>query len=296
MRGRIILLLVLLSGTALQAGEANPAADSFDRIALDRQLYESLKEIHNRGAQMYNRGDALGCQRLFEGSLEVARTALHYRPEEQKLLREGLEKAARIETAFDRAYALHDLIEEVRKRLAKRETPKAPAAAETKAIIMAPKSVEVIPVPPREQESKPGDLPFKELGPKHPLNLEPRKLPKAEADPRGKEAILVGNVAAPAIDAAAALTGQLFWKGEGLEGVKLMFVQRDGSAHRVFETVTGPEGRYALPNFQVGKYTVLLNPVPSQSQYQLPSRYQTTTDSPLIYFLSPGEKHDFLLK
>ncbi len=311
MRGRIILPLILLIGTVARADDSK----AFDSRVVDRQLYESLKEIHNRGAELYNRGDMLGCQRLFEGSLEVARTALHYRHEEQKLIREGMAKAGKIESVGDRAFALHDLIEEVRKRLVMREAPTVVTMpkAEVKAPVEAVKPIEVIPVYPRESP-KPSNLPFKDLGPKHPLNLDPKNAPKAEKEANGTEVLLVNNVPvrelkAPEptlpivatkpdepIDLATSLTGQLFWKGEGLEGIKLMFVQREGATHHVFETVTGPEGRYALPKFQVGKYTVLLNPVPSPSRYQLPARYQTTTDSPLIYFLSPGEKHDFLLK
>ena len=120
---------------------------------------------------------------------------------------------------------------------------------------------------------------------KTPLAAEAGPSLKLTADPKPAEKI----------DPKSSLTGQLYWQGEGLEGIHVVFVERGGK-NRVYETTTAAEGRYSLPRFEAGHYTVLLNPKPTVSKHALPERYQTTTDSPLIYKLSPGEKHDFLLK
>jgi len=117
----MLLLAIVLIGTALQAEEPQ----GFDKTQMDRQLYDTLRDVHNRGRELYNKGDTVGCLRLFEGALELTRPALHYRPEEQKLIKEGLAKAAKIDSTGDRAFALHELIEDVRKRLVNREISKA---------------------------------------------------------------------------------------------------------------------------------------------------------------------------
>lgn len=84
---------------------------------IDRQMFDALKEVHNRGADLYNEGRASDCYRLYQGSLATTRAALAHRPAEQKFIDDALKAADRRPTTADRAFALHESIETLRKRL-----------------------------------------------------------------------------------------------------------------------------------------------------------------------------------
>lgn len=84
---------------------------------IDRQLFEVLKDIHNRGADLYNAGQATDCYRLFQGSLQTTRAALAHRPDDQKFIANELARAEKLPTIGARAFALHESIEKLRTRL-----------------------------------------------------------------------------------------------------------------------------------------------------------------------------------
>jgi truncated hemoglobin YjbI len=94
---------------------AAPAAD--DKAALDKQLYDALKDMHNRAADLYNQGDANGCYRMFQGGLLLARPLLTHRPDVQKLLDDGLQETDKIPSIPQRALKLHKTIEAMREKL-----------------------------------------------------------------------------------------------------------------------------------------------------------------------------------
>ena len=110
-----------------------------DGRAVDRALFEALREAHDRGADLYNNGDTAGCYRVFQGGLIVARGALSHRPDLKKQIVAGLASADQLTTVGKRAFALHELIEKVRGDL--KAAPK--------------KAGELIPVPPREVKADP---------------------------------------------------------------------------------------------------------------------------------------------
>jgi hypothetical protein len=103
-----------------------PAAAQ-DNTALDKQLSDALKEMHNKAADLYNAGDPNGCYRLFQGGLLTARPLLAHRPELQQLIDQGMQAADRQASVPLRARQLHDTIEAVRGRL---KPPGAPKTAE----------------------------------------------------------------------------------------------------------------------------------------------------------------------
>jgi truncated hemoglobin YjbI len=94
---------------------AAPAAD--DKATLDKQLYDALKDMHNRAADLYNQGDANGCYRMFQGGLLLARPLLAHRPDVQKLLEDGLQETDRMPSISQRALKLHKTIEAMREKL-----------------------------------------------------------------------------------------------------------------------------------------------------------------------------------
>src|ERR1700730_18321064 len=103
MRPLASLVLALFVTAVIHAEDAKTPIDT---KALDKALYDTLRDLHNRGADLYNSSDPVGCYRLFQGSLQVARAALAHRPTEQKRIDEGLTAADREGSMSKRAFML----------------------------------------------------------------------------------------------------------------------------------------------------------------------------------------------
>jgi hypothetical protein len=139
MRVAVLCVMTLLAASAPARGQEKKLLDARE---LDRQLFDVLKEIHNRGADMFNDGDVVGCFRLFQGCLQTARAVLAHRPAEQKFIDESLAAAEKELTFSRRAYVLHESIDKLRTRLRGAAPPPPPAAKGG--------DLELLPVPPRE--------------------------------------------------------------------------------------------------------------------------------------------------
>jgi hypothetical protein len=95
-----------------------PAAHSQDtRVPFDKQASEALREVHDRGAELYNAGDAAAGYRVYQGGLIVARGLLGHRAELQKMITDGMAVADQQPSVARRAFVLHELIEKVRVEL-----------------------------------------------------------------------------------------------------------------------------------------------------------------------------------
>ena len=119
----IIGVCVMAQDTAIYAqsatGKFTPEAT---KLALD-----ALKDVHNRGADLYNDGDPVGCLRMYQAALITVRPFLVHLPAVQKLIDTGLAEAQSYEpgptplekaqTAKRQAFRLHELIEQVRAEL-----------------------------------------------------------------------------------------------------------------------------------------------------------------------------------
>jgi hypothetical protein len=115
-----------------------PAAYSQDtRVPFDKQVSEALRNVHDRGAELYNAGDAAAGYRVYQGGLIVARDMLAHRSDLQKIISDGMTEAERQPSVARRAFVLHELIEKVRVDLRGR------------------KPSEAITVPPREVKPDP---------------------------------------------------------------------------------------------------------------------------------------------
>ena len=84
---------------------------------VDKQLFDVLKDVHNRGADMFNAGDPAACYRFFQGALQTTRAMLAHRPDEQKFIDDSFVAAASEPTIERRAFSLHESIEKLRIRL-----------------------------------------------------------------------------------------------------------------------------------------------------------------------------------
>jgi hypothetical protein len=154
MRVAVLCVMTLLAAFAPARGQEKKLLVARE---LDRQLFDVLKEIHNRGADMFNDGDVVGCYRLFQGCLQTARAALAHRPAEQKFIDESLAASEKELTFSRRAYVLHESIDKLRTRLRGVVPPPPPVAKGGEP--------EYLTVPPREMGA-----------PKQELKEPPKKI------------------------------------------------------------------------------------------------------------------------
>lgn len=119
----IVCLLLNLPATALDGG---------DQPSLDRQVFDILKELNNRGADLNNAGDTIGCYRYYQGGLSVLKSCLGQRPAAQKIIEDGL-KAADRRPLPERAFSLHTTITELRAVFKPAATPAKPASPDPNA-------------------------------------------------------------------------------------------------------------------------------------------------------------------
>jgi hypothetical protein len=89
-----------------------------DTKAFDKAVIDSLRAIHNKGADLYNTGkDYAAAYRLYQGALESMKPLLAHRPDAQKQIDGGLTAAEKEIDAARKAFILHETIENVRKHL-----------------------------------------------------------------------------------------------------------------------------------------------------------------------------------
>ena len=117
-----VLAGLALSGGAL-AGEVPDeskqvsAPRPFDRDQLDLRAYAALSELHQNGRELYNDDKPAACSYLFEGGLSTLYSLLDHRPDLQKFIANGLAKAQQQQDMAWRAWALHELVIDVRFRV-----------------------------------------------------------------------------------------------------------------------------------------------------------------------------------
>lgn len=113
-RTALALAAVLALAASARADEPKlPDAKAFDKLVID-----SLRAVHNVGADVYNEGkDFAGAYRLYQGALMTVRPLLAHRPEAQKLIDTGFADADKKTDTAGKAFALHVAIEAVRKYL-----------------------------------------------------------------------------------------------------------------------------------------------------------------------------------
>jgi hypothetical protein len=93
-----------------------------ERTTNDRKILDTLTEIHDKGAALYDGGDPGSCYRMFQGGLMAVRILLP--TDLQSVVDTGLADAARLPAMSSRAMLLHEVIEDVRKKLHKTAGPK----------------------------------------------------------------------------------------------------------------------------------------------------------------------------
>ncbi len=116
----IAALAVLFSATIAAADDPKlPDAKAFDKLVVD-----SLRDVHNAGADLYNMSkDFTGTYRMYQGALLTVRPLLAHRPAAQKIIDDGIAASDKETGVAQKAFKLHEAIEGVRSLL-KGETVK----------------------------------------------------------------------------------------------------------------------------------------------------------------------------
>jgi hypothetical protein len=105
------LLALVLIASSLVAADNTPV----ERKTNDRQIIDLLAAVHDNGKELFNAGDHAGCFRLFQGSLSTVKLVL---PKEMhEAIDRGFSRAVQEPDFARRALVLHEVIEDVRKKL-----------------------------------------------------------------------------------------------------------------------------------------------------------------------------------
>src|SRR4051794_26683023 len=112
----LLAACLCVAAGSLEADEKKPAAA--DNKAVDMALFNALRNVINTGADIYNKEkDYPGCCRYYEGALTSIRPLLDHRPNLQKLIDDGVLRTREIRSYTDRAFALREIIDQIRKEV-----------------------------------------------------------------------------------------------------------------------------------------------------------------------------------
>lgn len=257
MHGRALaatLLAALSLCTAAAAdGPKLPEVAAFDKLVVD-----ALRDVHNRGADLYNTSrDFEGAYRMYQGGLLAVKPLLAHRPAAQKLIDEGVEAADKEPTPARRAFKLHEAIEAVRKSIKDANEPN------IKTIEPEPK--------PKEKAPEPKPKPIDPIVDPKPAE----KTPKATDEPKKtKEPAEPKKVKEPKKGAGPG--GTVTLKGKPLDEADVTLVSLGQPKPRVF-TAAVAAGKYQFADpVPAGKYAVVV------AGKGVPDKFQTTATSSLV--------------
>lgn len=108
------LVAALTLAGALAAQDKKSSGKPLERKDLDESIYQTLREIIDRGADLYNQGDWNGCYRLWEGALMSLKPLLDHRPKLQEAIEDGIGKARQEPVLWQRAWTLRPILNEIR--------------------------------------------------------------------------------------------------------------------------------------------------------------------------------------
>jgi hypothetical protein len=240
------LLLALFGVAARPADPPRPVAPA----DLDKIAVEALRDVHDRGADLYNAADAAAAQKLYEGGLRVVAPFLAHRPKVQAVIADGLAEVARIKGAKEQAYRLHEVIEQVRADL-KAEIKRADG----------------------EKKADPGSPPQPD---KKPDGGQRAESPQSPAEPPPPPKPVVGTLA-----------GRVVLDGRPLEGCSVTLVSLDLPHPRVFTAAATDTGAYRFADpLPAGNYAAM---VTDGGAVKLPARYQSVMTSGLAVAVKGGQ-------
>jgi truncated hemoglobin YjbI len=110
----VLVSVMLVTVLWLSATHAADAPAPLDRKEQDEQIYKTLRDVINKGADLYNSGDQNGCYRLYEGALLALQPLVDHHPEWQKAIATGIEDARRNPALDRRAFVLREVLDKIR--------------------------------------------------------------------------------------------------------------------------------------------------------------------------------------
>jgi hemoglobin len=113
--GAVVLAVTLNAGRADDDTKDDKKPPPVERKEIDAIAYKTLRDVINRGAEVYNAGDVNGCWRLYEGALLMLKPMLDHRPELQKAIDDGVAGAVQTPLMDRRAWVLRGVIDRIRK-------------------------------------------------------------------------------------------------------------------------------------------------------------------------------------
>jgi hemoglobin len=124
MAASVLVACLLLGPGSVRAGDDKAGAAAGNDYATNRKIYENLRHVINRGADLYNRptSDWDACYRLYEGALLMTRPFLDHEPELQKDIDAGI-NAGRTATRDQRAFVLREVIDKIRSTVSAKLAP-----------------------------------------------------------------------------------------------------------------------------------------------------------------------------
>ncbi len=118
-----LLLVAALVFTTLPA-----RLNAQDTKQLDQKVYDLLKDVINTGADVYNaraedrdiylrENNRAGCYRIYQGALLTLQPLLNHHPDLQKVIDNSIAKAATQSSMAEKAFALREALDEIRRKL-----------------------------------------------------------------------------------------------------------------------------------------------------------------------------------
>lgn len=240
----VVACTVVVAGT--RAADPPPVATP---AALDQVAVEVLKELHNRGADLYNAADAAGAFRLYDTTLRAVGPFLAHRPKVQATIADGLVEAAKLDGAKAQAYRLHELIDQVRNDL------KAAMKAEAEAKLNA--------IPDPKPERKPDPTPGS-------TKTDPKPGPKPDAPPP---------------PAFGSLSGTVTVDGAAVPDAAVTLVSLTLPKPRVFTAAADKNGKFTFPaELPPASYAVVV----TGGGKPIPAKYQSTATSGVRVVVTAG--------
>ncbi len=127
----VVAIFVMAGAVRAADPEKPPPSLTAEQKALDKTIRASLYHVINRGADIYTKDEnPLGCYLYFQGALQAIGPLLDHHPEVQRLIVAGLNDADSKQMAWQQAFRLRDLLDEVRAKL-KGDTVAPPLANKT---------------------------------------------------------------------------------------------------------------------------------------------------------------------
>lgn len=237
---RLLASLALGLALAVSADAQDPKLP--DVRAFDKMVSDSLRDVHDKGATIYNdEKDFAGAFRLYEGALAAVRPLLAHRPAAQKLIDTGFATADKVPDAegkpdFARkAFVLHETIEAVRREL--------------KAGFTAPKPEDKKPVEKKPEDKKPVDPPKKPEEKKQPSGLSGLVTLKGQPLAEGEVTVVTLGAPVPRTFTAAVKDGKYLF-AEALPAGKYV----------VIVTGKGVPEKYTLTNSSALRFDLVAGP------------------------------------